>query len=255
MSFTLLIRSQHICPIHVIALFINRVPSLHSALPSFYRPFSPSPSKSHGPNNLNLIQFAMCNLILRRRRSLCNYILIEFSWLFSKFSFRYNRRRELRRLSNLLFNFSSGSCRDEEWGPRLWWWWWWCMAKSWPPWLWRWLRVPAPALPMSPVIAEDTLTAAATESWMEEWWLCKWSFALFPLDGADAELLLAPFPACCPPLPTRSWRQRPVGSDIVSSPPRSIIAADGKSADSCWFSLSLGKTSGNPWNRIVLTAL
>lgn len=101
----------------------------------------------------------------------------------------------------LHFNFSSGSCNDGVFAI-LWWWWCWLAASCCALWC-KWFRLLLPT-DIKPVIADDTLTADATESCIL-WWLCKWSVAV-PL---------------LPPAATKSGRHRPCASLILCMP-RSI---------------------------------
>lgn len=100
---------------------------------------------------------------------------------------------------HLHLSFSSGSCRAGVLD-KLWWWWWWFDVSC-----DKWFKLLLPD-DISPVIADDTLTADDTES-CKLWWLCKWSFA-FPL------LVLAD---------TKSCRHKPCASDILWIP-RSIFS-------------------------------
>lgn len=100
---------------------------------------------------------------------------------------------------DLHFNFSSGSCNVGVF-EMLWWWWWWCWFDvSWV----KWFKLLLPD-DIRPVIADDTLTADATES-CKLWWLCKWSL--------DVPLFW--------PVDTKSCRHNPCVSDIFCIP-RSI---------------------------------
>lgn len=98
----------------------------------------------------------------------------------------------------LHFSFSNGSCNVGVFDT-LWWWWWCWFDASWC----KWFKLLLPD-DMRPVIADDTLTADATES-CKLWWLCKWSVAL---------------PLFVPG--TKSCRHSPCASDILWSP-RSIL--------------------------------
>lgn len=98
----------------------------------------------------------------------------------------------------LRLSFSNGSCNVGVFDT-LWWWWWCWFDVSWC----KWFKLLLPD-DMRPVIADDTLTADATES-CKLWWLCKWSL---------------PLPLCVPG--TKSCRHNPCASDIFWSP-RSIL--------------------------------
>lgn len=96
----------------------------------------------------------------------------------------------------LHLSFSSGSCNVGVfvWW---WWWWWWCwLAASWC----KWFKLLLPDI--RPVMADDTLTADATES-CKLWWLCRWSLPL-------------------PLFDPKSCNRSPCESDILCSP-RSIF--------------------------------
>lgn len=98
----------------------------------------------------------------------------------------------------LHLSFSNGSCNAGVFDT-LWWWWWCWLDASWC----KWFKLLLPD-DMRPVIADETLTADATES-CKLWWLCKWSVAL---------------PLFVPG--TKSCRHSPWPSDILWSP-RSIF--------------------------------
>lgn len=111
--------------------------------------------------------------------------------------FFFTRKMGIER--NLHFNFSNGSCNAGVFD--ILWWWWWC---------WfdvsccKWFKLLFP-VDIRPVIADETLTADATES-CRLWWLWRWSFVV-PL-----------FVPCV----TKSCRHKPCASLILCMP-RSIL--------------------------------
>lgn len=117
---------------------------------------------------------------------------------FKRFSIRFFFRKKNGN-QNLHFNFSNGSCKAGVFD-KLWWWWWCWLCVS----CCKWFKLLFP-VDMRPVIADETLTADATES-CRLWWLWRWSFVV-------------PLFVCCV---TKSCKHKPCASLILCMP-RSIL--------------------------------